>query len=289
MKFRIVLFVVALFVLSSFKSDKEAYVLYEKEGKKSKYDKMLKQSLDADIILFGELHNNPIAHWLQLELTSDIHTQKGAEMILGAEMFETDNQIILDEYLKGNIREKNFEAEARLWDNYDTDYKPLIEFARENDLRFVASNIPRRYASSVFMGGFEALENFPEESKMFFPPLPIPYDPELPGYKSMMEEMGGMGGHTSENLPKAQAIKDATMAWSILKYWEPGKIFVHYNGAYHSNNYEGIVWYLLNENPDLRIITITTVEQDTTEDLEEDNLELADFIICVPGTMTKTH
>ena len=118
--------IILFFVFVSFKSDKPAYFLFNKDGKAIKYEKMLRQLQDADIVLFGELHDNPIAHWLQYELTKDLHKLIGDKLVLGAEMFESDNQLILDEYLSGIIFESKFEAEARLWPNYQTDYKPLI-------------------------------------------------------------------------------------------------------------------------------------------------------------------
>ncbi|HPF52992.1 MAG TPA: ChaN family lipoprotein, partial [Draconibacterium sp.] len=132
-----VLVLTALFlVFSAFKADKPAYTLFNIDGKEVKYEKMLKQIEDADIVLFGELHDNPISHWLELELTKDLFASKGENLVLGAEMFERDNQLILDEYMSGEISQRNFEDEARLWPNYKTDYKPLVEFAKENKIRF---------------------------------------------------------------------------------------------------------------------------------------------------------
>ena len=144
-----IMLILLSFALISMKSDKEAYQLFNIKGGKEKYKALLKDALDADIVFFGEQHNNPISHWMQLELTQDLYAEKQDNLLLGAEMFEADNQLLIDEYLSGKIREKNFEQEARLWKNYKTDYKPLLEFARENNLRFVATNIPRRYASVV--------------------------------------------------------------------------------------------------------------------------------------------
>lgn len=89
-------------------------------------------------------------------------------LILGAEMFESDNQVILNEYLAGLISQSSFENEARLWPNYKTDYKPLVEFAKTNKLQFVASNVPRRYASLVNSKGFEDLMNFRIRQKHLF-------------------------------------------------------------------------------------------------------------------------
>lgn len=287
---RYLLLVLAGFALLAMKADKDAYRIYGQKGKKSSYAKMFRQALESDVILFGELHNNPICHWLQYELTSDLLKQKGESLFLAAEMFERDGQLLLDEYIHGIISDKNFESQARLWPNYKTDYKPLVELAKENNIEFVASNVPRRYASIVFKEGFEGLEKLDKHAKMFFAPLPVPYDPELPGYQAMLDMGGGgMGGHASDNFPKAQAIKDATMAHFILESLDEGKSCIHYNGTYHSNNFEGIVWYLNQYRPGLKIMTIASIEQESTDTLTEENQGLADFILVVPESMTKTY
>lgn len=266
-----------------------AYKLYNSKGKSVDYAKMVKQASEADVVLFGELHNNPICHWLQLELSRSLYEIRKQDLIMGAEMFETDNALLISEYLTGLVKDKNFESEARLWPNYKTDYKPLLQFARDSSLVFVATNIPRRYASLVNRNGFEALETLSSEAGSYIAPLPVPYDPELPGYKSMLEMMEGSGGHGNDNLPKAQAVKDATMAHFICKNLTPGRLFLHFHGTYHSDNYEGIVWYLKQYKPGLKIVTISSCEQSNIEDLGEENAGKADFILAVPESMTKTH
>ncbi len=281
--------IIVLASLSAAAQDKHAYQIYTTTGEPVTYGEMLTGALASEVVLFGELHNNPIAHWLQHELGMDLFSEKDSLLVIGAEMFETDNQLLLDEYFDGIIRERDFTSEARLWNNYTTDYRPLLEFARENGVRYVATNIPRRYAAMVNRGGFQALDTLSPQAQQYIAPLPVPYDPDLPGYKAMLE-MGDMPAHVSENLPKAQAIKDATMAHFILENMEEGSTFLHLNGAYHSNNDEGINWYLryYMESP-LEVLTISTVEQDSAASLQEKNHGLADFIIVVPSTMTKTY
>jgi len=273
-----------LFTIMSFSQDKPAYILYNKDGKKVKYIKMLNTVSGADIILFGEFHNNPIAHWLQLELTKDLKQKRN--LILGAEMIEADNQEQLNAYLQGKISAKGFDSSARLWKNYPTDYAPLVDFAKANSIVFAATNIPRRYASLVAKRGFEVLDSLPANEKNWIATLPIAYDPELPGYKMIVEMMKGHGG---PNFPKAQAIKDATMAHFILKYYQPGSLFIHYNGSFHSENYDGIVWYLKNKQPELKYITITIVSQKDISKLLAENKNKADYIICVDEDMTTTY
>lgn len=263
---------------------KPAYILYNSKGKKVSYQKMINHLVEKDVVLFGEYHNNAIAHWLQLSVTKDCFSKKN--IVLGAEMFEQDNQAALNNYLNGSISAKGLDSSARLWKNYPTDYAPLVNFAKENKLVFAATNIPRKYASMVAKGGFQILDTISAKEKSWIAPLPIAYDANLPGYKNMIAMMGGHGG---ENLPKAQAIKDATMAHFILANTQPGALFIHYNGSYHSENYEGINWYLKKQSPNIKIVTITTVSQKDIKNLLEENKGKADYIICVDADMTNTY
>lgn len=273
-----------IFSVTLYAQNKPAYKLYNAKGNKVSYKKMIKKMSKADVVLFGEHHNNPIVHWLQLEATKDLHTQR--KLILGAEMFEADNQNELNDYLTGTIDAKALDTLARLWNNFKTDYKPLVDFAKDNALKFIATNIPRRYASQVFRGGFEVLEELTDKEKSWIAPLPIAYDASLPGYVKMKEMMGGHGG---DNLPKAQAVKDATMGYFILDNYKPNSLFVHYNGSYHSDDYEGINWYLKKGNSSLKISTVSVVEQKNIKKFIKENKLKADFIIVVPETMTKTY
>ncbi len=275
----------ACFLLSNLLSaQKLAYVIYNAEGKKVTCEKMVKALQSKDIILFGEQHNNPIAHWLQYEVTVDLSQSR--QLMLGAEMFEADNQQPLDDYLADRITKKGLDTLARLWRNYKTDYAPLVDFAKEQKLPFIATNIPRRYASLVHKKGVQALDSLSDEEKSWIAPLPFPYDSELPTYKNILLMMGD---HGTPELVMAQASKDATMAHFILKNYKPGSLFIHYNGAYHSDNYEGILWYLKNSRSDLKYATISTVLQENVNKLEKENLKKADFIICVDNNMTTTY
>ena len=273
-----------LLIANTVFSQKEPYVIYNSEGKKVSYQKMIKTLEKREVILFGELHDNSIAHWLQYEVTSDL--SKSEQLILGAEMLEADNQMVLNDYLKDSITYEGLDSLARLWPNYKTDYAPLVDFAKKEQLQFIATNIPRRYANLVYRKGFESLDTLSISEKEWIAPLPIPFDSELPTYRNILEMMGE---HGSPELVMAQAIKDATMAYFILENYKEDHLFIHYNGAYHSDNYEGILWYLKRANNDLRYATISTVSQDSVNILLQENHRKADFIICVDSNMTKTY
>lgn len=286
MKTKVATFILISISILSFKADKQAFQLYDIKGKVTTYEQLLKSAKEADVILFGELHDNPIGHWLQLELTKDLFELKKNNLVLGAEMFEADDQIAINEYLQSKISDKTLKDEVKLWPNYGTDYKPLLNFAKANQLRFIAANVPRRYANLVYSKGLEQLDSLDAEAKKWICPLPMKYDGELKYYKEIYESAGGHGG---QNLPKSQAVKDATMAHFILKNWSKGKTFIHYNGSYHSNYHQGIEWYLKQENPALKVFTIGSTEQSGIDTLAKTSLGMADFIICTPESMTKTQ
>lgn len=286
---KILLLSLAVITLLSMKNDKPAYRLFDQNGRKASYKDLIKEASEADIVFFGELHDNPICHWLEYEITSDLYAERGKNLILGAEMFESDNQLIVNEYLAGLIKEKNFEAEARLWPNYKTDYKRLLNFARDSSLSFIATDIPRRYAAMINKSGFEALNTLDKDAYQFIAPLPIKYDSTLSCYADMYKMMGDSPTHATRNLSMAQASKDATMAYFILKNFAKGKTFLHFNGSYHSDRFQSIVWYLKQADPTLKIVTISSVEQKELDDLEKESEGLANFIIVVPETMSKSQ
>ncbi|MEA3494559.1 MAG: ChaN family lipoprotein [Bacteroidota bacterium] len=278
----LLLFIASIFIQATM----PAYKIYNSKGKEINFEKMANKISSADVILFGELHNNSISHWLQFELTKALYETKGNKLLLGSEMFEADDQIKINEYFSNYITQKYFEKEARIWPNYKTDYKPPFEFAKEKKLKYIATNIPRRYASFVSTKGLDSLQLLSSEAKTFIAPLPIDFDPELPGYKKMAKMMRG---HSISYLPQAQASKDATMAHFILKNLKEGQIFLHFNGAYHSNNHEGIYWYLKKQNKNLKIITITTIEQDDIKNFDDEIKNMADYFIVVDSDVTKTY
>lgn len=266
--------------------EKRAFSLYTQEGEEISYDTVLDSLSKTNVVLFGEFHNNPISHWLQFEVVSDLKTSK-TNLAIGAEMFETDTQAVLNLYLKDSLTEPKFKKEARVWSNYSTDYRPLVELAKRDSIPYIATNIPRPYATRVYKnGGFSALDSLPKNELKWIAPLPIPFDINLSSYQNMLDMMGGHGG---EDLVKAQAIKDATMAHFILENLKPNQVFVHLNGSYHSNSFEGIYWYLKTYRENLNILTLTTVEQKNVHQLKEEHKGLANFIIVVDENMTKTY
>lgn len=271
--------------------DFRSYQFFDKKSTAISPEKVVKELVNYDVVFIGEHHDSSINHWLEKKITKALFVQKKGQVILGAEMFERDNQKALDSYLAGKIDPKVLKDSVRLWKNYETDYRPLVDFAKDHQLKFIATNVPRKYASQTSKSGIESLNQLPENEKKWIAKLPIEVTLETPGYKEMKSLMGD---HVDElklmNFISAQAIKDATMAESIFENLQAGKTFIHYNGDYHSKQYGGIYWYLKKKNPNLKIAVISVFESEKSElVLPEKDFIPTEFNLVIPNDMTKTY
>lgn len=268
----------------------DAYRLYDNNGKAIDYQQMVRQLSKADVVFLGEIHNCAITHWLELRILQSLYLVHVKNLALGMEMLEADNQLIVDEHLKGLVSSDRFEEEARLWPNYSTDYAPLVYFAREHHLPVIATEVPRRYAAMVKDRGLKCLDSLSAEAKTFLPPLPIRYvanEHAEQGFALMRM----MGQHKTDSgnshLSEAQALKDATMAWHIAQHAQ--KKVLHVNGNIHSDGQAGIVTYLRQYAPGKKIITVRAVRQEDITRLDEAYLGLADYYLCIPEDMSMSY
>lgn len=282
-------------------NDLPAYVIYNAEGEKVSFGEMMQELYKHDVCLFGEMHDSYVAHWLEKMVTEDLVKEKGENLVMGGEMWETDQQLLMDEFiLTDYVDKKAYIEAAKNWPNF-RDYKPLLGIALRNHIKFVCTNIPRRYAKVVYKKGIEYLDSLDKKAYQYLPPLPIHFDLTQPAYANMMSVFGSddtnhkptntanpMMAYKGSNLVKAQAIKDATMAYNILQNWQKGQYFIHYNGTYHSKNYDAIYYYLKYYNSDIDVVTIHTWTTKNVMDLPKDE-NAADFNIMIPKTMPKSY
>ena len=238
---------------------------------------------DADVLYLGETHDDSTAHALQLDLLAEVVRQSGGRaVVLGLEMFETDVQPVLDEYLGGLISERDFLAAARPWSNYEADYRPLVEFARGAGLPVLATNAPARYVRAVARDGFGALAGLSDTALGWVAPLPIaPSSPETEAaFRALMGEMAGHGGPSVDGMLAAQTLRDATMADRIATALarRPGALVVHVNGSFHSAGGRGIPEHVARRVAGARQVVVTMRPDDGSPAAGE-----GDFVVLTPA------
>lgn len=258
------------------------YKIYSVEQRSEiSLEELINNLQKKDVIFFGEEHNDSVAHVLEWLLLQGLHQQQKRETILSMEMFQSDVQLVLDEYRKGLISESNLQKDGRLWNNYK-DYRPLVEYARENGLYISAANAPTRYTNRVTHSGLESLNSLTKAARSLLAPLPVD---TLTGayYQKFSGLMGGHEGMGTSRFYQAQNLWDATMAWHIarlMKRRHAKKQVLHLNGRLHSDEQLGVYEQLVRYSPKLRFTNISAFSDASITAPQWDKWQmLGDFII----------
>ncbi len=149
------------------------YRVYDAQGNQSSFEAVVDRALESDVVLVGEEHDDPIAHWLQAEMLRNLlEHAEDRPVALSLEMFERDVQDVVDEYAAGLISESHFKKSGRAWSNYDTDYKPMVDRAIEAGIPIIAANAPRRYVNRATREGASSLEALSPRARSWLAPLP---------------------------------------------------------------------------------------------------------------------
>ena len=244
---------------------------------------------DADVLFFGEDHNDSIGHYLEAEIFKQLSEKYPARTALSLEMFHTDVQPVVNEYLAGLISEKNFIKEGRAWGNYK-DYRPLIEYAKSNRIEVIAANAAARYSNAVTKDGLDILNKFPKESRSFLPPIPI--DTATGRYQAKFDET--LGGHSmgSMKIYQTQNFWDASMGWSIAKYLKTHQNFkiLQLNGRFHSDEKLGTLAKLKKYASKSSILNISAFSDESFENPDWQKFkDLGDYIILTDPSVKRSY
>ncbi len=300
--------------------------VYDHRGRARSIADVFEAMDDTDALLVGETHDDAVGHGVEAEIFMRAAERMGAvgegsgtkrPVVLSLEMFERDVQYIVDEYLAGLITEDQFKRSARPWERYDTDYRPMVEFARTHGLPVVAANAPRRYVNRVSRLGPASLDPLPETAKAFLPPLPFPGPSEeyTAKWNELMAEMmaqvraqadsaaardsaaaapaaspaplpgapqGPPRDHGMGNALQAQALWDAAMGHAVAAALEAhsGALVVHYVGSFHVESGTGIPERIRDYRPRTRtLIVFLQPAADINAWDDEEHRNLGDFVI----------
>ena len=218
---------------------------------------------DSDVIFIGEYHGNHASHLLQMQLFAALHQQQASQAtILSMEMFNRDQQAILDRYMEGDIGERTLIDKAPTWKNYRASYRPLVEYAKQHQIPVIAANAAADLIRCIGRQGSDYIDKLTAEEKRYIASQPFA---EVPNYKAKF--MGFMAGsnHLSRERAHqsylAQLARDNTMAEAIATALAqtPNSQVIHLNGTFHSAEHLGTVGALKRLNPDLKLSVITPI------------------------------
>ncbi|TVP55738.1 MAG: hypothetical protein EA351_09745 [Gemmatimonadales bacterium] len=266
--------------------------VYTGSGSPVEWADLVRAAGDVEVVLLGEIHNDGVGHRARHALVAAGITADTSTAI-SLEMFETDVQEVLDEYLGGWISEEHFLRASRPWDNYASDYRPYVEMAREAGLPLLGANPPRRYVNRVSRLGTESLAELPPSARRWLPPLPYPgpSDAYRAEWESLMEGAGphGVSGPegeaAAERMLEAQGLWDAGMAWTIVEAIRADAVdrIIHVAGAFHVANGTGIPELVQHYRPGTTMLLIIGYPVDPGSDFDPvAHGGRGDFILLAP-------
>ncbi|WP_051670282.1 ChaN family lipoprotein [Bryobacter aggregatus] len=273
--------------------------VYRSGGETASLEAIVSEARHYDVIFLGEIHTDPVAHYLEKRLFEGIADEKTT---LSLEMFETDTQPVVDEYLQGLIPEEHLMASGRAWKNYKTDYRDLIEYAKLKKLPVLAANAPRRYLNRVSRLGRESLNDLSAQARSYLPPLPYaePSADYAAKFIRVMEESRKQAADSKSpvpagemNIPRAlaaQALWDAGMSFSIAQHLtrQPERRVVHVNGSFHTEQHLGTVEHLKRYRPGVRVMVVTMAPSKHFPNFDAESMKgKGDFVIVTQETAAK--
>jgi uncharacterized iron-regulated protein len=252
----------------------------------------------ADVIFVGEQHDDPQTHRVEHALLERLHPIFGSHLTLGMEMFERDQQASLDRYLSGGMDAAAFGKAVKLWPNYETDYRPLVEFAKTHQVPVIGTNAPQRMVRQVGKEGLSLLAKLlPEEKKTV---ASFVLAPEGDEYHRRFADVIGEGHGEGEAMDagmirrfyEAQCLRDDTMAETISRQREKGQTVLHINGAFHSDHGYGTVARLrwrrpLDTHALISVIPVRNREDRAIALKTTETMAQADYVIFVPDERPK--
>jgi uncharacterized iron-regulated protein len=278
-------------------TERDKYAVFDGKGNPKTFENIIEETGKSDVVFLGENHDDTVAHALQFEIFKAAFEKYGRDrkITLSLEMFERDVQTIVNEYLSGLISEQHFLASSRPWGNYKTDYRPLVELAKENKLEVIAANAPRRYVNMVTRLGRESLNNLSPEAKKWLAPLPYgeASDAYAAKFNALMGQMSDSETPQKHNpILNSQALWDATMAYWISNNLKKNKnaLIVHLNGAFHTENRLGTVEHLLKYRKKTKVLVVTMRYVDDFKNFDKSKYEnLGDFVILTDAKQPRSQ
>jgi uncharacterized iron-regulated protein len=211
----------------------------------------------ANVLLLGEVHDNPLHHDFQKKLLQ-AQLDSGSRPSLLMEQFNSDSQERLDVALANSNRDEAFSNAAELIKFGDWQlYAPLLSMAVDYKLPVIAANISNAQLKPVMQQGFNAYD--PEDMKRVA--VEAVWSESRDNFLSQSMEgthCGQLSPQWRAGLVRGQRLRDALMVDAAVSSFGRGVVGIV--GRNHARRDIGLPLYFAARNPAARIVSIGMLE-----------------------------
>lgn len=237
------------------------------------------QTVDADVVLLGEVHDSADIHRRQIALLKALSSQP---MVLALEQLDLENWDALVSKQASNAgvdahalaEAGGFDEEGWGWEHYG----PLFELAVENEWLVRPLNLSRQKAMAIAM----AEEDWPEALPLEQQEVLNSRAPELALPEAKQDDLLDtlIGAHCQDmerglarRIARAQVARDILMADAIVRMREafPRRRVVAIMGNQHARLDRGVGYWLeqMDASPDGTILSVAMVPVNSTSSVNE--------------------
>ncbi len=248
---------------------------------------------EAEIVVVGEYHNNALGHELEAKITQEL-IKLDPKTTIALEMFERDEQAIVDLYLDGKIQQKTLETltDSSSWggqkNSWEIWYQPIVDLVKINHSQganLVAANAPRHYVKMARLEGFEVLKDIETQTNNVFvvPDLSVDDSDYKNRFLKLMSPAGAspmmMSKMNPEAIFRSQQVWDATMADSVVKAKSHANKVILFIGDYHIAFDGGTLLRIKAALPEAKIVSVSIPMSDTVDEFNMEDKSRANFVI----------
>lgn len=253
--------------------------------------------VSGGVVLYGEMHDNPLHH----ELRSRLGLSNYASSVF--EQLSADSAPGLEAYLKENGRKFDDTSLAKFKDavKWDTSgwqkykYDELLLSTLRAQKPIVAGDAGRETVKSIAKSGLAAVDGEEQKRLKLDVPLGEKFDAEiLDGlYEAHCKTMPR---ETLSNMALAQRYRDAVLADNALAASSKYGSAVLFAGNEHVRKDRGVSWYVHQRSPEKKTLSILLleVEEGKTDAAayvpkDPDGKPAADYVIFTPRAEHEDH
>lgn len=229
-------------------------------NKESAFDEMINDLKQKRIVMIGESHTNQLHHDVQFEVIKGL-VESGKPVVLALEMFNPGQNDALALWSSGKTDPDTFLEQTDFlttWSHNYRYYKPIFDYCREKQIPIYGTNVERKYASKINLGGLSSLT---DEDLQILPYIDTANVEHKFLINVMMDGMDASMPKQFVNMYAAQCLWDAAMGEGAIEAAKkhPEATIVVLAGSGHVVYNLGI-GRIIKDKSDLPFASVVTVD-----------------------------